>query len=91
MFAAQNGQCAITKKILKPFGFHCHHKKPRKLGGDDSYQNLIVVSIEVHRLIHATDADVIKRLLTECRLTEDQLAKLNKLRKLCELDEIKVA
>lgn len=91
VFAAQNGQCAITKKILKPFGFHCHHKKPRKLGGDDSYQNLIVVSIEVHRLIHATDADVIKRLLTECRLTEDQLAKLNKLRKLCELDEIKVA
>lgn len=91
VFAAQNGQCAITKKILKPFGFHCHHKKPRKLGGDDSYQNLIVVSIEVHRLIHATDSDVIKRLLTECRLTEDQLAKLNKLRKLCELDEIKVA
>lgn len=91
VFAAQNGQCAITKQILKPFNFHCHHKKPRKLGGDDSYQNLIIVSISIHRLIHATDEKLIKELIKENSLNKDQIIKVNKLRKLCELKEIKVA
>lgn len=91
LFAAQNGQCAITKRILKPFYFHCHHKIPRKLGGDDSYQNLIVVSIEVHKLIHATDYGLIKKIIKEYGITEDHIVKINKLRKLCKLNDIIVA
>ena len=91
LFAAQNGQCAITKEILKAFNFHCHHKIPRKLGGDDSYQNLIIVTVGVHRLIHATNPEVIERLLKEHAINSEQLTKINKLRKLCELEEIKVA
>lgn len=91
VFAGQNGQCAVTKEILKAFNFHCHHIKPRKLGGDDSYSNLIIVTIGVHRLIHATNPDVISRLLKENAINEKQLAKINKLRQQCELEEIKVA
>lgn len=29
VFSAQNGQCAITKRILRTFDFHCHHKIPK--------------------------------------------------------------
>lgn len=91
LFAAQNGQCAITKQILKAFNFHCHHKIPRKLGGNDSYQNLIIVTIGVHRLIHATKPEIIEKLIKENAINGEQLTKINKLRKLCELEEIKVA
>lgn len=91
VFAGQNGQCAVTKEILKAFNFHCHHIKPRKIGGDDSYSNLVIVTIGVHRLIHATNPDVISRLLKENAINEKQLAKINKLRQQCELEEIKVA
>ena len=90
LFAAQNGQCAVTKQILKAFNFHCHHMKPRKLGGDDSYQNLIIVSIGVHKLIHATNPKVINKLIKENAIDSMQLAKINKLRQQCELEEIKV-
>lgn len=91
LFAAQNGQCAITKQILKAFNFHCHHKIPRKLGGNDSYQNLIIVTIGVHRLIHATKPEIIEKLIKENAINGEQLTKINKLRKLCKLEEIKVA
>jgi len=91
VFSAQNGQCAVTKEILKAFNFHCHHIKPRKLGGDDSYNNLIIVSIGVHKLIHATNQEVINRLIIEHSINNNQLAKINQLRQHCELEEIKVA
>lgn len=90
LFAAQNGQCAVTKQILKAFNFHCHHKIPRKLGGDDSYQNLIIVTVAVHRLIHATSQDIIIKLIRENAINAEQITKINKLRKLCKLDDIEV-
>ena len=91
LFAAQNGQCAITRNILKSFNFHCHHKIPRQMGGDDSYQNLIIVSITVHRLIHAVNEETIQKLLAELNLNKEQISKVNKLRELCNLDQLKVA
>ena len=38
MFAAQYGRCAVTgREFLSPEEVHCHHKKPRIMGGDDKY------------------------------------------------------
>ena len=88
VFAAQNGQCAVTGQILRPFNFHCHHKVPKQLGGGDEYSNLIVVGIAVHRLIHATDKETIERNLSYIKPTSAQLKKINQLRKLCKLSEI---
>jgi group II intron reverse transcriptase/maturase len=87
-FAAQNGQCAVTGTILKTFSFHCHHKVPKELGGGDEYSNLIIVSIPVHRLIHATKEEVIRKYLDLLKLTQKQLSKVNKLRKLCKLTPV---
>lgn len=91
VFSAQLGQCAVTKIILKTFNFHCHHKIPRHKGGNDSYQNLVIVEIRIHKLIHAVEQEVIDRLINELRLTKEEIKKVNKYRKLCELEEIKVA
>lgn len=88
LFAAQNGECAITGEILKPFTMHCHHKIPKEKGGNDAYENLIVVSVSVHKLIHAVSDDVIARYMKEIKPNAKQLLKINKLRELCSLKPI---
>ncbi len=88
VFSAQQGQCAITGLILKPFNMHCHHKVPKHLGGGDEYSNLIIVSVTVHRLIHAVNQDTIDKYMNELQLTMKQLEKLNELREMCNLDPI---
>jgi hypothetical protein len=58
---AQHGKCSVTKKPMEFNKIHCHHKTPRKNGGTDSYANLVLVSEDVHMLIHATDGNTIRR------------------------------
>lgn len=67
---------------------HCHHKKLWSKTHDDSYQNLILIKSDVHRLIHATKQETIDKFLRTLNLNEKQLLKLNKLRKLAENEEI---
>lgn len=44
LYVAQKGKCAVSGIALDANQADCHHKKPFSLGGDDSYQNLIIVS-----------------------------------------------
>lgn len=90
LFSAQNGKCSITKEPLKTYGFHCHHKIPKKYGGKDNYQNLTIVKGEVHELIHAVSEIYIKKLLDKLKLSYEHIAKVNKYRKLCKLEEITI-
>ncbi|MCL1987521.1 MAG: HNH endonuclease [Firmicutes bacterium] len=46
----------------------CHHKLPKQKGGTDEYDNLIWVSGNAHKLIHATQADTIARYLQQLNL-----------------------
>lgn len=80
LFAAQYGKCAITGAHLLPHDVHCHHKTPVKLGGSDDYGNLVLVTEAVHKLIHATAADIVDKYLQQLQPPKDQLAKLNKMR-----------
>ena len=87
LFAAQCGKCAITNKnFLTPDEIHCHHKTPRSKGGSDKYDNLVLVSDEVHILIHATVERTIKRYMENLKLNPKQIKKITKLRELvgCE-------
>jgi len=87
LFAGQKGRCAITgTEILSRTEVHCHHKKPTHMGGMDNYSNLILVTVEVNRLIHAKNPETIDQYLTLLKLTQEQKKKLNKLRKMagCE-------
>ena len=74
------GCCAVTgEKFTSTEEIHCHHKIPKSKGGTDDYQNLILVTATVHKLIHATNAATIQKHLQACK---PNLKKLNVLRKL---------
>ncbi len=75
---------------MKSHEIHCHHKAPVSDGGTDAYANLVLVTADVHRLIHATQEDTISNLLNKLNLDQSQLAKLNKLRQQAKLTPIAI-
>lgn len=88
LYSGQLGKCAVTGRKLQLEEIHCHHKVPRHLNGDDSYSNLRIVHIDVHRLIHAVENELIIQLLNKLQLTEYQVERVNVLRNLCKLPPI---
>ncbi|MFI3214597.1 MAG: group II intron reverse transcriptase/maturase [Eubacteriales bacterium] len=88
LYSAQHGKCSVSGKMLELKEIHCHHKKPKHLGGTDKYRNLAIVHHIVHKLIHATTKETIQNCLTQLQLTNIQLQKLNNLRKEADLFEI---
>lgn len=87
-YSAQQGKCAITGKVLEYEEIHCHHKIPVKLGGTDNYNNLIIVHSDIHKLLHATSEEVIKKYLDDTKPDEKMLIKINELRKKLQLESI---
>lgn len=90
LYVAQKGKCAVSGILLEANQIDCHHKKPLSLGGDDSYQNLIIVSDVVHILIHAKNERTINKYLDILKPNQMQLKKLNKLRTLAQQPEITI-
>lgn len=88
LYAAQQGKCAITKLSLSIGQMHCHHNIPKEFGGLDVYKNLVFVTGEVHRLIHAVNNDVIQNYMKVLKLDDKQLKKLNQLRILAKREVI---
>lgn len=83
LFSAQWGKCAVTgKAFVCTEQIHCHHKTPRSKGGTDAYANLILILDPVHRLIHATDQEVVAKYQALLKLDCKQMNKLNELRKM---------
>ena len=89
LMAGQNGKCGVTGEYLVYGDMDCHHIQPKELGGSDKYKNLIWVRTEVHKLIHATDPETIKRYLAMLQLDEKALNKVNSLRLSAENSEIR--
>ena len=81
-YIAQKGKCAVTGKPLYLHNMECHHIKPRQGGmaENNSYQNLVILCTEAHRLITATKSETIEQYLQMLNLNEKQLAKINKFR-----------
>jgi len=88
LYVAQKGKCAVSGIVLDANQVDCHHKKPLSLGGDDSYQNLIIVSDVVHILIHSSNERTIKKYLNELQLNSKQLTKLNNLRTMAGMPQL---
>lgn len=88
LYVAQKGKCAVSGVELEANQVDCHHKQPLSLGGNDSYQNLIIVSDVVHILIHSANERTIRKYLKVWNPNKMQLAKLNKLRVLAEMPEL---
>lgn len=86
LFVAQRGKCAIMNLPLEINQIECHHIKMKKHGGTDCYQNLVVISSDIHELIHATSIAIIEKYLSKLSPNEKQLAKINKYRKALNLE-----
>lgn len=57
-----------------------YHITPRKLGGEDGFSTLCIVSVEVHRAIHASKPDTLNQLRKKFDLSPEQLGKLHNVR-----------
>lgn len=89
LFCAQWGKCSVTGiEFRKTNEIHCHHKKPKHLGGGDEYSNLTLVHERIHKLIHATQADTLTQLLQSLSLSDKQIDRINELRKMAGLRSI---
>ena len=88
LIAGQNGKCGVTGQALEPLNMECHHKRPKYLGGNDDYSNLLWVLPDVHELIHATQPETIAKYLKRLNLDKQALKKVNSLRLLAENLEI---
>lgn len=86
LYCAQYGKCAVTGRKLEIKEIHCHHKLPKYLGGTHEYKNLVIISEDVHRLIHATSPETIRKYLEKLKLDPKQLKKLEKLRSLAKVE-----
>lgn len=80
-YVAQRGKCAVTGEELNLLNMHCHHIKLWAITKDDSYQNLVLVTEIVHRLIHVVNIELIETHLKNINLNEKGFIKLNTLRK----------
>lgn len=78
LFSAQWGKCAVTGiEFMSLDSIHCHHIIPREKGGEDNYQNLVLILYPVHKLIHATKVETIEHYLRILNLNSEQMAKIN--------------
>lgn len=82
LYVAQRGKCAICKEPLLMGNMEVHHLIPKSSGGNDNYANLTLVTREVHKLIHATNPDIIQNYLEKLKHCKLDMTKLNKLRAL---------
>lgn len=83
LYVGQCGRCAVTGEELTQENIHCHHKTPRVMGGTDEYKNLVLVTKQIHILIHATEENTILETLKGLNLDKKKKMKINKLRQQC--------
>lgn len=89
LYSSQHGKCAVTGIPFKwAEEIHCHHIKARADGGTDKFDNLILVSEPIHKLIHATNLETINRYLSILNLRKSQIDKINELRRELRLASI---
>ena len=86
-YSMQQGKCHVTGNFLLASEAHCHHINPIKAGGNDNFKNLVIVHGNIHKLIHATNDEIIKKY--SASLKDKMINKANKLRKKLGLEPIK--
>lgn len=81
LYVGQQGKCFVSGEKLEIGSMEVHHKKRRCSGGTDEYANLLWVTSDIHKLIHAENKETIKFYLDKCKDVDIDFQKLNKLRK----------
>jgi len=87
-YSMKKGKCEVTKQFIGATETHCHHYLPVYLGGDDSFGNLRIVHVFVHRLVHAINKETIEKYLNLLNLNHKQIGTINNYRRVCKLELI---
>lgn len=87
-YSMKKGKCEVTKQFIGATETHCHHYLPVDLGGDDSFGNLRIVHVFVHRLVHAINKETIDKYLKLLNLSHKQIGTINNYRRVCKLELI---
>ena len=91
LYTAQYGKCYVTGKEFQIVeDIHCHHKLPKHLGGEDKYDNLVLVNKDVHKLIHASRIETIAKYIELLDIGYAEITKINKLRQIMNLTKIEL-
>ena len=61
LYIGQLGKCFVTNEELTIGNMEVHHAIPKSQGGNDSYNNLIYITKDVHKLKHATQLETINK------------------------------
>jgi group II intron reverse transcriptase/maturase len=88
LYVAQRGKCAITGQELQFGEMEVHHIVPVHMGGDDKYGNLALVTFDTHKLLHATQQEIIQKYLCKMQCCIINFQRLNKMRKHAGLSEV---
>jgi RNA-directed DNA polymerase len=87
-YSMKQGKCEITGEFLPAEFVHCHHYVPKSLGGTDGFNNLRILNILIHILVHATDVQTIRKYLDMLNPNNKAIKNLNDYRKKCNLEPI---
>lgn len=87
-YIAQKGKCAVTHEPLAVPDMVSQHIKPVQGKRNDTYQNLIIVSSDISKLILAENDKTISKYVRALNLTDKMQDKINKLRKHRGLKEL---
>ena len=87
-YIAQKGKCAVTHEPLTVSDMVCQHILPFNGVRNDTYQNLILLSTDVSKLVTAENHKSIRRYLSRLNLTKEMEDKVNKLREHRGLERI---
>lgn len=80
LYAGQDGKCAITGKKLDVQTCICYRKTNNCKKGNDSYQNLLLLSLQGLAIVSSEDMMSVAALVKEYSLNAKVITKVNKLR-----------
>lgn len=80
LYAGQDGKCAITGKKLDVQTCICYRKTNDRKKGNDSYQNLLLLSLQGLAIVNSEDMMSVVALVKEYSLNAKVITKVNKLR-----------
>ena len=80
LYAGQDGKCAITGKKLDVQTCICYRKTNNCKKGNDSYQNLLLLSLQGLAIVSSEDMMSVVALVKEYSLNAKVITKVNKLR-----------
>lgn len=80
LYAGQDGKCAVTGKELDVQTCVCYRKSNECKKGNDSYQNLMLLSLQGWVIVSSENIESVAALVKEYSLNAKAITKVNKLR-----------